>query len=165
MKKTVLEMFFLDDSNFYVSPGTPYFVYRHCSTIKAFRVKRLSLQLNVSVEKLLVSLFLKLLSEYFQTEVMYVTNRMDCKDKSVWKFESKNQPLHTLPDVMNAVQKVKANSPETDNLAIKFEIKVIKNIMLFSFFYPEKPISEKISAVLLRDYDKNLRKTLKEYGL
>ncbi len=165
VKKTVLEIFFLDDFNFYVSPGIPSFVYRHFSTIKVFRIKRLALKLKVSLEKLLVSLFLKLLSDQLNRKILYLINKINAQENTIWKYEENAENKNKLPGLIKSVKRVKAYSPDTEQLAIKFEIKIVKNKFLLSIFYPEQPISEKISAMLLRDYEKIVRNILKSYDL
>jgi hypothetical protein len=155
MKKIVLEMFFLNDPNFLLEGDAPRLVYRHCSSIPFYKIKRLAEKIENSIEKLLIDGFVRLLFDYFEENKVTVINRIDGTDCAVWEGVFIKDKLYTL------TKKIKKKIPEVDKLAIKFEIKIVKYKILFSFYYPEDFSSDKFSMRMVYDYEKILRKMLK----
>lgn len=163
MKKTVVEMFFLSDCNVRVAPETPRYVYRHCTTLPPFKIKRLTTKLKVGLTRLLVGVFARLAASYFQQDSIMIVSRLNGNPVSVWHCHEVMKPLDKMLKEMTLTKKMNDTFPDIDTLAVRIEVKIIKYKILISFYYPEDFSSDFISAELLLQYEKAFREILKVY--
>ena len=165
MKKTVLEMFFLHDHNPRVDIQIPRFVYRHCSHIPFHKIKRLAEKLAVNPEKIFVTAFAQLMVNGMETESIAIVKRLNGHDFSLWECCVDRDSFYNTLKHVTVKTKSKRPFAQLETLAIKFEIKVVKYKMLFSYFYPEDFLSETFSSQMVYDFEKRLREIIKFYEI
>lgn len=161
MKKAIWSLWFCDEEQRYVEEHAPLLVYRYCSMVPVHKIKRLAKQLKCDLTTLFSAVFSQILFNRLKKQNITLFGTLNEENN----FQSKSQVDAEF--FVNTVRQSQVIENINDKLnkifsySSYFEVKLVKNLMILSFYYPDGFSSDTFSHNILFEVDALLKKQLK----
>jgi hypothetical protein len=162
MKKSVLLLAFLNKYNSAKNEHSEKIVYRHLSTLSLRQINALANKLNIDLNELFTDIFSMLTKSYFRNKNPIIISKVN-QNKIIKSnyFINKNISLNNIKRKSKLLS-AKQYSNFFEEIPLKFELKIVKRKILFTYFYTEDFIESKINSEIIFNYEKLVRKLIKD---
>jgi len=163
MKKTIVELYFLDKHNgTYVSAQTPRFVCWHCSSLPPYKFDRLMEKIKVSLPRIFVAGLSYVLLDFFGSAKFKIISKINDGEPQLWSSTLVKETFRKmLQHARKSRSKKSVSVLSLGQFPFRIEIKIIKYRVVFGLHYPEGFHSAIISNKILQSLDKYFRNLFK----